>query len=126
MTPYFERSPQANSSGPIVSFVYNEPTLTSDGRGAAQLLLEYVRLKRFGAIALSGHADERGSQTYNMELSRQRLVTIERVLRDGGYQGQIDLVPKGSSEPFTGVVRSRFQREELLQLDRRVELRVAK
>lgn len=119
------QSPTVTTAVPI-TFVYNEPTLTSDGQGAARLLLEYVKLKRFGTIALSGHADERGSQAYNMELSRQRLVTIERVLRDGGYQGQIDLVPKGSSEPFTGVVRSRFQREDLLQLDRRVELRVAK
>ena len=119
------QSPTVTTAVPI-TFVYNEPTLTSDGQGAARLLLEYVKLKRFGTIALSGHADERGSQAYNMELSRQRLVTIERVLRDGGYHGQIDLVPKGSSEPFSGVVRSRFQREDLLQLDRRVELRVAK
>ena len=119
------QSPTVTTAVPI-TFVYNEPTLTPDGQGAARLLLEYVRLKKFGTIALSGHADERGSQAYNMELSRQRLVTIERVLRDGGYRGQIDLVPKGSSEPFNGVVRSRFQREDLLQLDRRVELRVAK
>ena len=89
-------------------------------------MLEYVNLKRFGTIALSGHADERGSHAYNVELSRQRLLTIEHVLRDGGYKGRIELLPKGSSEPFTGIVRSQFAREELMQLDRRVELRVAK
>ena len=123
--PDTAQSPTVTTAVPI-TFIYNEPTLTADGQGAARLLLEYVTLKRFRSISLSGHADERGSQAYNMELSRQRLLTIERVLRAGGYRGQIDLVPKGSSEPFTGVVRSRFPREDLLQLDRRVELRVAK
>jgi outer membrane protein OmpA-like peptidoglycan-associated protein len=83
-------------------------------------------LKKFGAVTLSGHADERGSPDYNMELSRQRLDTILRLLRDGGYQGKIDLLPKGATEPFRGVDRTRYPREELMQLDRRVELRVAK
>lgn len=117
--------PSVTTAVPI-TFLYNEPALTSDGQGAARLLLEYVNLKRFGTIALSGHADERGSHAYNVELSRQRLLTIEHVLRDGGYKGRIELLPKGSSEPFTGIVRSQFAREELMQLDRRVELRVAK
>ncbi len=38
--------------------------------------------------------------------------------------GELDLVPKGKSEPFSGVDRSKFSGEALYQLDRRVELRV--
>ena len=108
-----------------MTFVYNEATLTPEGRDAAHLLLEYLTLKKFASVTLSGHADERGLPDYNMELSRQRLVTIERVLRDGGYQGKLDLLPKGATEPFMGIDRSRYPHEELMQLDRRVELRVA-
>lgn len=108
-----------------MTFVYNEATLTPEGQGAARLLLEYLTLKKFASVTLSGHADERGLPNYNMELSRQRLITIEHVLRDGGYQGKLDLLPKGASEPFTGIDRSRYPHEELMQLDRRVELRVA-
>jgi outer membrane protein OmpA-like peptidoglycan-associated protein len=108
-----------------MTFVYNEATLTPEGREAARLLLEYLTLKKFGSVTLTGHADERGLPDYNMELSRQRLISIEHLLRDGGYQGKLDLLPKGATEPFMGVDRSRYPREELLQLDRRVELRVA-
>jgi outer membrane protein OmpA-like peptidoglycan-associated protein len=108
-----------------MTFVYNEATLTPDGRDAAHLLLEYLTLKKFASVTLSGHADERGLPDYNMELSRQRLVAIERVLRGGGYHGKLDLLPKGATEPFMGIDRSRYSHEDLMQLDRRVELRVA-
>ncbi len=108
-----------------ITFVYDETTLTPEGRGAFRLLLEYLNLKKFDAVTLSGHADERGSPGYNMDLSQQRLDAISRLLRDGGYRGKVDLQPKGATEPFLGVDRSKYAREELLQLDRRVELRVA-
>ncbi len=108
-----------------MTFVYNEATLTSEGKGAARLLLEFLTLKKFASVTLSGHADERGLPNYNMELSRERLATIEHVLRDGGYKGKLELVPKGANEPFSGIDRSKYPPEELYQLDRRVELRVA-
>lgn len=106
-----------------MTFVYNEATLTSDGRRATSLLLEYLNLKKFTDVTLTGHADERGLPNYNMELSRQRLLVIEQLLRQGGYQGRLNLVPKGSTEPYTAIDRSRYPYEELMQLDRRVELR---
>jgi outer membrane protein OmpA-like peptidoglycan-associated protein len=58
----------------------------------------------------------------NMNLSRERLDTVARFLREGGYKGKLNLIPKGESEPFTGVVRSQYTQEELWQFDRRVEL----
>ena len=124
-SPSNSSRPSLTSTPVPMTFVYNEATLTPEGRKAARLLLEYLTLKKFGSVTLSGHADERGLPDYNMELSRQRLISIERLLRDGGYQGKLDLLPKGATEPFKGVDRSRYPREELLQLDRRVELRVA-
>jgi outer membrane protein OmpA-like peptidoglycan-associated protein len=107
-----------------IMFVYNEATFTDEGRRAVDLLLEYLKLKHLESISLSGHADERGSDDYNMDLSRERLDAVARHLRDGGFSGKLDLVPKGKSEPFTGVDRTRFSGEALYQLDRRVELRV--
>jgi outer membrane protein OmpA-like peptidoglycan-associated protein len=122
-----DSSRSSSTTTPVpMTFVYDEATLTPEGRRATRLLLEYLILKKFGAVSLSGHADERGSPDYNMDLSRQRLDTVLRLLRDGGYQGKIDLLPKGATEPFRGVDRTRYPREELMQLDRRVELRVAK
>ncbi len=109
-----------------MTFVYNEATLTPEGRRATGLLLEYLNLKKFDVVTLSGHADERGLPNYNMELSRKRLLVILHLLRDGGYQGKLELLPKGSTEPYMGVDRSQYPYEQLMQLDRRVELRVTK
>lgn len=109
-----------------ITFVFNEATLTSDGSKAAALLLEYLRLKRFPKVTLTGHADERGSDELNIGLSRERLETVAHFLREGGYDGQLDLVPKGKSEPYRGVARSGFSQEDLWQLDRRVELVVTR
>lgn len=108
-----------------ITFIFNEATLTSDGKKAAALLLEYLRLKNFKSVTLTGHADERGTEELNMNLSRERLDTVEQFLRNGGYKGELELIPKGESEPFTGVVRSQYGQEELWQLDRRVELIIA-
>lgn len=105
-----------------ITFVFNEPTLTDDGRKAAGLLLEYLRLKHFEKVSLTGHADERGTDELNMTLSRERLDTVARLLKEGGFKGELELIPKGKREPFTGVVRSQYPLEDLYQLDRRVEL----
>lgn len=107
-----------------IMFHFREATFTEDGRKAAGLLAEYARLEGLTSLRLTGHADERGSVEANLELSRERLETVRRYLREAGYSGSLDLVPKGKSEPFTGVDRSRYSAEELYQLDRRVELEV--
>ena len=116
-------APLARKTIPVpITFVFNESTLTEDGRKAAALLLEYLRIKKFPKISLTGHADERGSDELNLALSRERLATVERFLKDSGFVGELELVPKGESEPFSGVERGDYELEELYQLDRRVEL----
>jgi outer membrane protein OmpA-like peptidoglycan-associated protein len=115
--------PAQHKSIPVpITFIYNEANFTDDGRKAAALLLEYLQLKHFPSVQLTGHADERGTEEFNMDLSRERLDTVARFLKSGGFEGQLDLIPKGETEPFSGVVRSQFSQEEIWQFDRRVEL----
>lgn len=109
-----------------IMFVYNEATLTPDGERAAALLLEYLTLKHLTAVELTGHADERGTNDYNYDLSRERLETVSHLLKGGGYTGELKLTPKGKTEPYMGVDRSAYSGEALFQLDRRVELRVTR
>ena len=105
-----------------ILFRFREAAFTEEGRRSAELLIEYLRLTHLNAITLTGHADERGSAELNMELSSQRLEAVSRFLRKGGYTGRLELLPKGKSEPFTGVDRSTYSLDVLWQLDRRVEL----
>jgi outer membrane protein OmpA-like peptidoglycan-associated protein len=108
--------------GPI-TFAYDQTTFTAEGRRAAQMLAEYLRTRQHQAVTLTGHADERGSDAYNVELSRQRLDAVARYLRESGVTNKLELVPKGRSEPFAAADRSSLAREDALQLDRRVEMR---
>lgn len=117
--------PQSATIPVPMTFVFDEATLTSDGEKTAKLLLDYVQLKKFKSISLTGHADERGTAEYNMDLSRKRLDTVAAFLRNGGYDGELKLIPEGATQPFMGIDRSKFSRDDLMQLDRRVELRNA-
>ncbi len=105
-----------------IQFVYREAAFTPEGRKAAELLSDYVKLKKPQSMVMTGHADERGSDAFNLELSRQRLETVANFLKENGFQGDLVLIPKGRSEPYQGVDRSRIDREALWQLDRRVEI----
>jgi len=107
-----------------ITFMSDDTALTPDGERAAALLAEYLRLKRPGGITLSGHADSRGPDRYNMELSMRRLEAIEDYLRDAGYRGELFLIPRGKREPYRGVDRKQLPLEEIYQVDRRVELRL--
>jgi outer membrane protein OmpA-like peptidoglycan-associated protein len=108
-----------------ITFLYNEATFTREGRLAAARLAAFLIAQQAKSVALTGHADERGSDSYNLELSRQRLATVASYLRERGYSGQLQLIPKGSTEPYAGVDRPSLSREDAFQLDRRVELRQA-
>jgi outer membrane protein OmpA-like peptidoglycan-associated protein len=117
------------SVGPLpvpVQFIYRKDVFTEYGRQAASLLLKYFLVKKFSAVSLSGHADERGTAAANQKLSRERLQRIEKFLRNGGFAGKLTLIPKGATEIYKGVDRSKFPQEELWQLDRRVEVVAAK
>jgi len=116
-------TPRTDNVVPIpIKFVFEEANFTPAGERAVALLLTYVKIKNFKSITLSGHADERGEEPYNLELSEARLDAVAAYLRSGGYGGELTLRPKGELEPFQGVDRERFELEELYQLDRRVEL----
>jgi outer membrane protein OmpA-like peptidoglycan-associated protein len=109
--------------GPI-TFPYNEASVTAVGRTQAAALSEFLRQRKLDAATLSGHADERGSDEYNMQLSRNRLESVARLLRQSGYAGKLVLVPKGRSEPVLSADRDKLSKEDAFQLDRRVELRL--
>jgi outer membrane protein OmpA-like peptidoglycan-associated protein len=117
---------QAVSLPVPITFVYDEANFTPEGRRAAALLSEYLQLRKLDNVILTGHADERGSDRYNMELSQLRLESVARYLRENGYAGKLELLPKGKSEPYTGIDRSLLPKDQVFQLDRRVELHLTR
>ena len=112
---------QALPPGPII-FDYNASNLSMAGRQQAAALGEFLNKQNLRSVTLSGHADERGSDEFNMELSSERLQTVAQYLHEFGYSGELKLVPKGKREPYLTPDREQLTREEALRLDRRVEL----
>ena len=120
-------APSIQAPVPVpITFLTAETVMTSDGQKAAHLLAEYLRLTKPHSIDLTGHADSRGPDGYNLELSRRRLVAIEQFLRTTGYEGGLKLVPLGERAPYRSVDRSRLTLEQMYQMDRRVELQVTR
>ena len=120
-------SPSVQASVPVpITFVTAETVMTADGEKAARLLAEYLRITKPHSIDLTGHADSRGPDGYNLELSRRRLLAIEHFLRAGGYEGELKLVPLGERAPYRGVDRSRLPLADIYQADRRVELQITR
>jgi len=117
--------PEASVVPVPITFDSGEATMTPQGARAAHLLAEYVRIMKPHTITLSGHADVRGSEDYNFDLSRRRLETIRSFLRRYGYTGELDLLARGKTQPYEGIDRSKASRDEIYQADRRVELRLA-
>jgi outer membrane protein OmpA-like peptidoglycan-associated protein len=127
VAPDVASSPTPEAVSPLsipapITFVYNDTTFTAQGRRAADLLAKRLVEQQPAMASLSGHADERGSDLYNMELSRRRLSVVADYLRDSGFVGKLELIPKGKSEPYAAIDRNALPKEEVLQLDRRVEL----
>ena len=107
-----------------ITFLFREATMTDDGRRAASQLADFLKRNQVPGVTLSGHADERGPDQPNLELSRLRAEAVAAHLRNSGYTGKVDLMAKGKAEPYTGIDRRAAPREQVWQMDRRVEMRV--
>ena len=119
------RATSVSQSVPVpILFVYRKADFTDSGRHAADLLIKFLKTKKIERATLSGHADERGSHQLNYELSNARLQTVYRYARANGYSGELILRPRGETQPYAGVDRTKYSRQQLYQLDRRVELHI--
>ena len=70
-----------------------------------------------------GHADERGSDTYNMGLSEKRARAVKDYLTSHGVSAVIKVVAKGKRDPLQIEDKSGMSKEDIWALNRRVEWR---
>lgn len=108
-----------------INFRTNSAELTEKGRYFARDMATYLDEQRPENITLFAHTDPRGSEEYNLELSRRRGEAVKRFLQDQGVTQPIRVEAMGESRPFLldSRDRDRHTPEELWQMDRRVELK---
>ncbi len=103
-----------------VRFGFNESTLTSEAQSRLSELADCIKTtKATGKITLEGHADERGTEEYNLQLSNRRAAAVKRYLSDLGLPAaSLASVGYGETRPVNPA-----SNEEAWAQNRRVEFR---
>jgi outer membrane protein OmpA-like peptidoglycan-associated protein len=104
-----------------VRFAYNSSALTPEGEAAAREILDYLKSQDARSVRLIGHTDPVGSEPFNLELSAARAEAVKTFLAQNGYDGAIEIVPRGEAELFQPDDPGGYSREELHAMYRRVE-----
>ena len=107
-----------------VRFKTNESVLTADGETAVKDILSYVLGKKIAVLRVIGHTDPRGTDAYNKKLSLARAVVVKNYLHANGYQGKIEVVGAGESQPFRADDPGKYSDLERFTFDRRVEYQI--
>jgi len=101
----------------VVYFDYSEASLTQSSRDALANNAACIAELKLQSVLLEGHADERGSTTFNLSLGEERAEAVREYLVDlGAMQDVFSIVTYGEERPFT-----RESNEEGWSKNRRVE-----
>lgn len=83
-----------------IYFDLDKSELSSDARAALAAKLPLLRANPNVRIRISGHADDRGSDEYNLALSQRRAAAAKRYLVDQGIPAdRIDVAGFGEERP---------------------------
>jgi peptidoglycan-associated lipoprotein len=100
-----------------VRFEFNESRLTADAQSRLTAIADCIKKEGF-KLRLEGHADERGTEEYNLQLSNRRAASVKRFLADLGVKdAQLENVGYGENRPAM-----QGGTEEAFSANRRVEL----
>lgn len=110
-------------------FEFNKSNLTPLGREQLDKMLAGLSETQYETIAITGHTDRLGTDTYNRKLSERRALEVKRYLSKKGVDAnKIQTKWVGSAEPQTvpGACEGMNRKETIACLapDRRVELEV--
>jgi outer membrane protein OmpA-like peptidoglycan-associated protein len=85
----------------VIFFDFNKFTLSDEAKKNLEVLSVNMKTKDGPIIQAIGHADDIGSEEYNMKLSRQRAKAIRSFLMQKGVPGkQIKIAAVGKNQPI--------------------------
>ncbi|HEX6976306.1 MAG TPA: OmpA family protein [Vicinamibacterales bacterium] len=94
---------QLNAEKPLadVFFAYDSQTLSDEGRAALQKNLDWMKRWTSTKVMVEGHADNRGTNEYNLALGERRAAAVRDYLVSLGLANdRITIVSKGEEQPF--------------------------
>lgn len=103
-----------------VYFNYDQSDLSAEARATLDGKLPVLRSNPGMRLRISGHADERGSDEYNLALGQRRAAAVKRYLTDQGVDaGRLDIVSYGEERPAV-----EGETEDAFRLNRRAEFEI--
>jgi peptidoglycan-associated lipoprotein len=101
-----------------IRFEFNEHKLSDSARSALNALADCMK-KEGTRVTIEGHADERGTEEFNLQLSNRRAASVKRYLMDLGIKdGDLQTVGFGENRPAVSA-----SNEEAWAANRRVEFK---
>jgi peptidoglycan-associated lipoprotein len=89
-----------NTLREVVHFDFDESDLRDDARTRLEAKLPILLANPGLTMRISGHADERGSDEYNLALGQRRAAAAKRFLTERGIaDGRIETVSFGEEQP---------------------------
>jgi peptidoglycan-associated lipoprotein len=89
-----------NALSAKVFFDYDQSDIRADQRAILDAKLPVLRANPEVRILISGHADERGSDEYNIALGQRRAASVRRYLTDNGIDpSRLQITSYGEERP---------------------------
>jgi len=102
------------------NFEFNKAALLPTAYGVLDELSATMKEKPESRWRIEGHTDSKGSDSYNMDLSRRRAESVANYLTGKGIErSRLEIVPLGESQPI-----SDNNTDEGRSMNRRVEIKV--
>lgn len=90
-----------NDLAAMINFDYNEAVVRSEDQANLDRKAAILQANPSVRIRVSGHADERGSDEYNLALGNRRAAAAKRYLVNKGVDaGRIDVISFGEERPL--------------------------
>jgi peptidoglycan-associated lipoprotein len=103
-----------------IGFAFDQSELSPEGRANLAAKADVLRQSQDITLRIEGHADERGSDEYNLTLSNRRAAAAKRFLvQQGVAPSRLETAGYGEERPM-----DRRQNESAWALNRRAEFRV--
>ena len=84
-----------------VFFQFDSWTLTEEGKQSLQRVLGWFQQNSSSNLVIEGHADQRGTQAYNMVLAKKRAVAVHDYLSQLGVDAsRLAVISYGKDKPF--------------------------
>jgi peptidoglycan-associated lipoprotein len=89
-----------NTLRDVIHFDFDESDLRDDARSRLDAKLPILLANPGLALRIAGHADERGSDEYNLALGQRRAAAAKRYLTERGVaDGRVETVSFGEEQP---------------------------